>query len=376
MKRTHTSIFLLFPTLLLAGCGTTANLAAPGHSVAKPYNQVSTVTASVLHVGEINQNNHFWVYFLVKNSSKQPIIFTNNTVELTWTNHGQTYNQGTVQTGYMQNNTIGGTTPFQIEAGQSQTVIGDFPQLTNIPNPGSVKLVLLLSGNTYQATAIQLNSNEAINLAALQKAQAKAAAQQQAQANAAAAAQQQQQLQSNISSAASAVEGDIQQLSASLPALQQDLQQTTADLQTEQKDLGTTYQEEQTTLALAAQHPNGDDGQVGSDAGQVGSDAGQVGADQGQIGSDQGQLNSDLASVQNDVSQLQSDDQNLLSLEQQLPNYQPSGGLPSQSAVKSAINQANNAMASANKQMNKDLAAAQTMVNEANHDATVAGQAQ
>ncbi len=136
--------------------------------------------------------------------------------------------------------------------------------------------------------------------------------------------------------------------------MQKDLQQTSADLQTEEKDLNTTYQDEQATVVLAAQHPNGENGQAGSDAGQVG-------ADQGQVGSDQGQLSADMASVQNNISQLQSDypDSPISRTKiTELSNRQEDYREPTR---QSAIAQASSAMSSGDQQMKHDLA--QAMVN-------------
>lgn len=343
----------LMATVVLAA-GLLAACSAPG---------TSSVSLSIVHVGSV-VGSTFPVYISVKNALASPIIVTPRTVRLEWHHKSNGYYFDASSVMYMDGSVEAGSTPFQIGAGSTRTIVAYFPQLPTIPNAQSSFVIMVAPSRSFESQTFTLQSGDAVDEAAILAAQKRAAQRQ----------QQEQTLsneQQNIDGNAQSVNSDIQALASDWGTVQSDEQPFPGDLQTEKSDLQTTYQDYLTTYHLSQQYPNGDNGQIGTDAAQVSTDSAQVETDQAQIQTDDSQFSYDIGNYQQDLQSLQSDWSALQSSEAVLPTYQPAG-LPSPAAVNGTIKSAQGNIASAQKFENYYLAQAQAMVNQADNYANKA----
>lgn len=316
-------------SLVLAGCGQSAGEQTANqnncyiHSSVElaPYNRA--VRDVEFFSAFVNDHDTFYTARLSSGGTR--VVTSQSPVTLQkGSGNNVTLNFSNLAFGPNQQQTLNGTL-----SGSTLTI--DIPQ-----NNGNITPVTFAAGSIaeYNGMVHNLRHTAAIIEGYLKSQQAQQ--QQQAQV-----AQEKQQMKATVES----VKGDMQTLIGAVSSMQSDLGQMKSDVGQEQQDVYSTYQDLQTTIALAKQHPNGDNGAVGQDAASVGQDAAAVGQDQAAVNSDQDTVNSDLSTVSQAIGQLQSDFQTLQQLISTLPTYQPPYSLPTQSQVNQAITAAQSAMA-------------------------------
>ncbi|MHB8190485.1 MAG: hypothetical protein ACYDHP_08750 [Ferrimicrobium sp.] len=327
------SLVMCAGTLLLAGCGSTRTATNVSSPVGNGYVAAGGNFVALFELTDNNGKLSGVLRYVSENGS--PPSIQSRSVDVS----------GTVSSGNVVELDLGNS------LFGSHRVLGtlsNFALALNIPTPGgSLQLTTFKDEplSTFNKDVATVAKN--VNVADQQAAQAAAAAQAQANQEAAAAqaqaqiAAQAQANQSAVVSAASTVSSDIASLQGDISTVQSDTQQVGTDLATEGSDLTKAQTRLQTMQQLAANHPNGDSGEVCYNASEVSYDQSVVTYGAGVVEYDLGSLEGDLQQLAKDLSTLQSDSSTLNADLSATPGFTPNGGIPSATSVEQTANSEN-----------------------------------